>query len=189
MLEDAMKTGKTKRRRARATEVESSSTTRTFMYSWTDEDFTLLDPRIFEPATAGIRATRGATIGAHFEDVSAIMNHLKEGFPIGAFERLCRALNISPARLAESLSIAPRTLVRRKKEGRLQFAESERVFRFATLFEKAIAALGDAETARVWFTAPLKALCGKTPLEYAGTEIGAREVEDVLGRMEHGVFA
>jgi uncharacterized protein (DUF2384 family) len=34
-----------------------------------------------------------------------------------------------------------------------------------------------------------KGLGGKTPLEYADTEPGAREVEDLLGRLEHGVFS
>jgi len=34
-----------------------------------------------------------------------------------------------------------------------------------------------------------KALEGKTPLAYARTELGAREVEDLIGRLEHGVVS
>jgi putative toxin-antitoxin system antitoxin component (TIGR02293 family) len=45
------------------------------------------------------------------------------------------------------------------------------------------------ERAREWFKAPNRALGNTTPFEYADTEPGAREVEDVLGRIEHGVFA
>ena len=36
---------------------------------------------------------------------------------------------------------------------------------------------------------PVKALGMKTPLQYAATESGAREVENLLGRLEHGVFS
>jgi len=32
-------------------------------------------------------------------------------------------------------------------------------------------------------------LGGETPLEYAETEVGAREVEDLLGRIEYGVYS
>jgi hypothetical protein len=41
----------------------------------------------------------------------------------------------------------------------------------------------------LWFTSPKIPLDGKTPLECADTEIGAKEVEDLLGRLEHGVFS
>jgi putative toxin-antitoxin system antitoxin component (TIGR02293 family) len=41
----------------------------------------------------------------------------------------------------------------------------------------------------MWLKSPQKALGGKTPLEYSDTEPGAREVEDLLGRLEHGVFS
>ena len=52
-----------------------------------------------------------------------------------------------------------------------------------TLFE------GDNAAALRWLTAPRKALEGKTPLAYARTELGAREVEDLIGRLEHGVIS
>ncbi len=45
------------------------------------------------------------------------------------------------------------------------------------------------EAAREWLKSPLPALAGKTPLEFADTEPGAQEVEDLLGRIEHGVFS
>ena len=48
---------------------------------------------------------------------------------------------------------------------------------------------GDQERARAWFKEPKKALGMKTPLQYADTEPGAREVENLLGRLEYGVFS
>jgi len=57
------------------------------------------------------------------------------------------------------------------------------------LFDKAIEVLASMEAAREWMKTPKKPLADKTPLEYCDTEPGAREVEDLLGRTEHGVFS
>ena len=38
-------------------------------------------------------------------------------------------------------------------------------------------------------TQPKRALGGLTPLRCCDTEIGAREVESLLGRIEHGFFS
>jgi putative toxin-antitoxin system antitoxin component (TIGR02293 family) len=91
--------------------------------------------------------------------------------------------------LARVAHIATRTLSRRKKEGHLDTDESERLFRIGALFDRAAEVLGGKEVAREWFKTPLRALGGQSPLEYADTEPGAREVEDLLGRVEHGVFS
>jgi len=53
---------------------------------------------------------------------------------------------------------------------------------------RAIGVLGGRERARQWLQSPLKILGGKTPLQMLSTARGARKVEHVLGRLEHGVF-
>lgn len=114
---------------------------------------------------------------------------IKGGLPIASFNRLRSDLDIPFTALARVANIALRTLARRKKEGKFSANESERVLRFALLFEKAVDVLGNAETARQWMKTPKKALGGKLPLDYADTEPGAREVEELLGRIEHGIFS
>ena len=47
----------------------------------------------------------------------------------------------------------------------------------------------DKAAARGWLTSPQIGLKGKEPLDLASSEAGAREVEDLLGRIEHGVLA
>jgi putative toxin-antitoxin system antitoxin component (TIGR02293 family) len=135
------------------------------------------------------RKVYGVSLGMALGDSRQIVAMLRQGLSFEAFERLCAVLEVNQARLAEVCHIAPRTLARREQEGRLQFEESERVYRVAALFERAKEVLGSYEEARRWFKANVRALGGKAPLEYADTEIGAREVEDLLGRLEHGVFS
>jgi putative toxin-antitoxin system antitoxin component (TIGR02293 family) len=118
-----------------------------------------------------------------------LIQNIKRGLPISAFEKIQRELEVSADTLASTVNIASRTLARRKKEGRFHPDESERVLRIASLFDRALQVLHNQNRVRLWFKSPQKALGGKTPLEYADTEPGAREVEDLLGRLEHGVFS
>lgn len=106
-----------------------------------------------------------------------------------AFDHLQDAMAVPAKTLASAANIAVRTLNRRRQQGRLQTDESERLFRIAALYDRAIEVLGDQERARAWFKEPKKTLGMKTPLQYADTEPGAREVENLLGRLEYGVFS
>jgi putative toxin-antitoxin system antitoxin component (TIGR02293 family) len=67
--------------------------------------------------------------------------------------------------------------------------ESDRVVRFARILRKSLEVLESDENARQWLNARQYGLGGATPLEFARTECGAREVEDLLTRIEHGVYS
>ncbi len=77
---------------------------------------------------------------------------------------------------------------RRKAAGRLSPDESDKVVRFSRLLRHATAVFGDAERARAWLKHPQVGLGGAVPLDYASTETGAREVENLLGRIEYSVY-
>jgi putative toxin-antitoxin system antitoxin component (TIGR02293 family) len=141
---------------------------------------------------AGRRVSeKDALIGMNLisTEKNELIQNIKKGLPISAFEKIQKELDISADALASTVNIASRTLARRKKEGRFQPDESERVLRIASLFDRALQVLHNQNRVKLWFKSPQKGLGGKTPLEYADTEPGAREVEDLLGRLEHGVFS
>jgi putative toxin-antitoxin system antitoxin component (TIGR02293 family) len=54
---------------------------------------------------------------------------------------------------------------------------------------KAIEVMESEEDARRWLSSPQVGLGGAVPLAFAATEVGAREVEDLLGRIEFGVYS
>ena len=134
-----------------------------------------------EDAVIGINLIRS--------EKTVLIKNIKKGLPTSAFEKIQKELDVSADTLASTVNIASRTLARRKKEGRFHPDESERVLRIASLFDRALQVLHNKNRVQLWFKSPQKALEGKTPLEYADTEPGAREVEDLLGRLEHGVFS
>ena len=131
----------------------------------------------------------GSSAGLTKKDTDHIIRVLKKGLPVSAFDRLQLEMGVSAKTLAATTNIAVRTLTRRKREGRLRTDESERLYRIAALFDRTVEVLGDKSRARHWLTTPKRAFAERTPLEEADTEPGARHVEDLLGRIEHGVFS
>lgn len=114
---------------------------------------------------------------------------VQAGLPYTAFESLQEELGIPSGKLAEAVLISHRTLARRKEKGRFQPDESDRILRIARLVDKTTRLFeGDRNDANRWFTTPKMALSGKSPLEFSQTEVGAREVEALVDRLEHGVI-
>lgn len=105
------------------------------------------------------------------------------------FRELRKLLAIPEEELGRYLGISPATLHRRKKSGHLETPESERIVRFARLFGQSMEVLESPDAAREWLKTSNPGTAGETPLSYADTEFGAREVENLLGRIDHGVFS
>ena len=122
-------------------------------------------------------------------DPTALIAAVKAGLDVRVFVELANQLGVSEARLAQIAGIAPTTLGRRKRAGSLAPDESERVLRLAVLLEHATRAFEDEADAADWLGTANVALGGVTPLDLADTEFGAREVDDLLGRLEHGVYS
>ncbi len=88
------------------------------------------------------------------------------------------------------MQVPERTLARRRVTGRLSSEESEKLLRLSHVFEQAVSLFeGDVKAAVAWLKSPKRALSYAAPLAYARTEIGARQVEDLIGKLEQGVFA
>lgn len=115
---------------------------------------------------------------------------VRAGLAYSELEILQASLGLPMERLAEHIGLSRATLQRRKKsETALNLVQSDRLLRLAQLMGKAIDVLEGEENARQWLTTPQYGLGGALPLDYADTEVGAREVENLLGRIEHGVFS
>jgi putative toxin-antitoxin system antitoxin component (TIGR02293 family) len=88
--------------------------------------------------------------------------------------------------LSAALDLSPRSLQRRRQQGRLARCESDRLYRLARIVALAKQYIGDDATATRWLKRPNRALGGDKPLELIDTELGARAVEKVLGRIAFG---
>jgi putative toxin-antitoxin system antitoxin component (TIGR02293 family) len=132
----------------------------------------------------------GRTLGVKAENSGELIRQVGRGFSFHALRALESRSGIPLPQIASIVGIPQRTLARRKSSGRLTSDESEKLLRLASVFEQAVDLFeGDEANARQWLTTPKKALADQTPLAYSRTELGAREVENLIGRMQHGVFS
>jgi len=117
------------------------------------------------------------------------IDRMQAGLSFRAVTNLQKALDLPLATMATVLGMSRATLHRRKIQGKIDPDESERLMRYQRLLKKAEDVFGDVESARTWMTTKQPGLGKAAPLEFARTEIGAREVENLLGRIEYGVYS
>lgn len=118
-----------------------------------------------------------------------VIKRVRGGLPYAALEAVATRFNIPQEALVRILHIPPRTLARRKKERRLRADESDRLLRLGRVVARVEEVFGDVERAGRWLQKPNRALGGLIPLEQLDTDIGAHQVEEILGRIEHGFFS
>ena len=103
--------------------------------------------------------------------------------PVGAFAAL---LGVSERKWSRARAGGP--------DGLLSPVESDRLLRARQVFDHARAVFdrafsGDDRDAVAWFSMPNHALSGDTPLSLMDTDAGVHQVDDVLTRIEFGVYA
>lgn len=115
---------------------------------------------------------------------------LHEGFSYSIFDKVSLVSMLDKKQLAQVCQLAPATLARRAKLGKFTREESDRLHRFATvlvaantLFDK------DMLATKRWLTEPVYGLGDKAPLDMLATSAETQAVLDLIGRLEHGVFA
>ena len=128
-------------------------------------------------------------LGSDPANLEALRLRLRKGLPYGVLEALSSAYDLDLRSLAVVLRIPPRTLARRRQERRLRPDESDRLFRVARIAAFAEQSLGARDRAARWLKRPNRALGNAVPLDHLDTDLGARQVEDVLGRISHGVYS
>jgi putative toxin-antitoxin system antitoxin component (TIGR02293 family) len=114
----------------------------------------------------------------------------RKGLPAGSLTALAGRLRLGHAALSQKLGIPQRTLTRRLSQASLLTpAESDRTIRMARVYAHAVEMIGDEEKATAWLLTPNRALGGERPLDQLDTDVGARLVEDILGRIAYGVYS
>lgn len=116
---------------------------------------------------------------------------IEKGFPFSALESLKEALRLSDREISSALDVSTKTASRWRhgEKARLPSSVSDRIFRYARIFALAEQVLEDRDAAREWLHDKQIGLGGRSPIELMRTEAGAREVESLLTRIEHGVLA
>jgi putative toxin-antitoxin system antitoxin component (TIGR02293 family) len=155
--------------------------------------------QIYHPTTDGKQNTIQSGIEGLFTrlglasaDKVDLVTEIRQGFSVSVIDKLVGELDIPQQTLLQTITLSSATLTRRRaqKQQRLTPLESDRVYRVATAYRAALELFeGDRKAARSWLNEPSKALGGNSPLQHLDTEAGADEVQDLIGRLEHGVIS
>ena len=131
-----------------------------------------------------------ALIGLPATHHLTLVEKLRAGLPFKHLQKFAASIDLPWALVCPLVGLSARTLERRRRSGRLSTAESDRLLTTTRVVAMALRLFGEQrDRARGWLLAPQRAFGGATPLELAATDLGAREVEALIGRLEHGVFA
>jgi putative toxin-antitoxin system antitoxin component (TIGR02293 family) len=161
------------------------------VYQWTNRQESHMVETMLkhEPSTRSRHRSGASALGLTHTETAQLIHEMERGLPYSSIARFHAESGLSVGTIADLIRIPPRTLIRRKASGRLDTNESERLLRISNVFEKAVGLFGgDRDSARTWLMTPNRALAHRSPLDFSRTEIGAREAEDLIGRLEHGVF-
>ena len=118
----------------------------------------------------------------------ALVELVRQGVPWTLCQGVMTNLGLNDQVAAGVLHIPLRTLARRKG-GRLDVQESERLMRLVRLVAKATEVLGSRAKAVHWLEASHRALGGAAPISMLDTDIGTQAAEAELTRLEYGVVS
>lgn len=121
-------------------------------------------------------------------DPSIVHDEISNGVPFSLLEEIAELIGVGWQNLGiDVLGISARTLTRRRRDGRFSSVESDRVYRTARVVKHALEVFETTDAVARFFQSPSYALGGVEPIEYLATDIGSREVDNVLGHIEHGM--
>lgn len=128
-----------------------------------------------------------AVLGGGLEAMD-LVRLVRRGLPVGAVQFVLDSGRLTPGEL-DQVVLPRKTLANRRRLGTLTPEQSDRLVRVARLLAAAEETFGSQERAGGWLRRPTTVLAGERPLDLLDTDEGTREVETLLGRIDHGIAA
>lgn len=139
-----------------------------------------------EPAAAYLSSTSSSDYqGADLR----VIRHAREGIKIGYLLELTDLIGLTQMEICKILHISLRTLQRYEPDYVLDSDASSKVIQLGMLHRRGLDVFGDTKDFNYWLKAPISSLEGKAPLDYLDTPFGFQLINQILGRIEHGIFA
>jgi len=87
------------------------------------------------------------------------------------------------------LPVSKRTIEKTKNQELLSPAVSDRILQIASLYEHGSIVFGSLDIFKEWLDTPIIALGQKRPKSFIDNGTGISMINDLLGRIEHGVYS
>ncbi len=123
-------------------------------------------------------------------NIPNIRNTLRQGLPYSSLEHLRGKLELEPLAITSLLETSPRTINRRKLMKKLTPAESDRLFRVARIMALAEEVFdNDSHKASSWLCKSNRTLNNEKPISLLNTDVGVKQVEELLMQIEYGMLS
>ena len=126
-------------------------------------------------------------VGRNVRSPQDLAECVRGGLPFAAVSAMTEQYGISRDVLCNLLRLSPRNFLRRKDQKRLSPDESDRLYRLARVIAHANRVFEDPDESADWIQTPNVSLGKQPPLTLLDTDIGVQQVDQVLGRIEHGI--
>ena len=127
--------------------------------------------------------------GRELPTSAQMRDRINDGLPFSSLESVRERLHLSVPEAAAVLQMPARTFARRRSSRKLAADESDRLYRLARIAAHAFGVFGTEEKASAWLRRPNRALNHELPMRLLDTDLGSRQIEDLLGRIAHGVVS
>ncbi|MEZ5830617.1 MAG: antitoxin Xre/MbcA/ParS toxin-binding domain-containing protein [Dongiaceae bacterium] len=140
---------------------------------------------------AGSRAAQPlkAWLSPDIERRLALVEQIREGFSFDLVGTLAKQAGVALEELIAFDIIPRRTWSHSKQHARFTPTQSARLARFFRIQQRARSTFGAKNKAMQWLKRPTRPLHGNAPIALLDTEEGARLVEELLTRIDHGIAA
>lgn len=129
-----------------------------------------------------------SAIGVSIRTGGDLIAAVRHGLPVGAVEHILASGRLTLGEV-DHIVLPRKTLSHRKKIGTLTADQSDRLMRAARVIAAAEETFGSQQKGALWLRRPTTALAGEAPLSLLDTNEGARQVETLLARIDHGIAA
>ncbi len=129
-----------------------------------------------------------AIYGYSFESAHLIQ-YARQGLSMGYLLKLSQKLSLSLQEVSNILHVSLRTLQRYTASKKLDTDISSKLLTLTALYNHGIEVFGTEDNFNSWLKTPLLSLDNNTPLSYLDTPFGFKVVDQLVGRIEHGVFS
>ncbi|HLZ66232.1 MAG TPA: antitoxin Xre/MbcA/ParS toxin-binding domain-containing protein [Aliidongia sp.] len=131
----------------------------------------------------------GATVvGENVTAAMDVVRLVRSGLPVGTVQFVLDSGRLTLAEI-DRIVMPRKTLENRRKLGTLTPEQSDRLLRVARVLAAAEDTFGGQNKAGTWLRRPTTSLMDQRPLDLLDTDEGARAVETLLGRIDHGIAA
>lgn len=144
-------------------------------------------PAVKTPPKSGWSPSNAAKLSEDTNEAFAkAVATIRQGYSKRYVAELAAKLHVSQQQLLQAIGLSPRTI--RGRTDRLSPLETDRLVRVEQVFKKACEVVGTEEEAASWLSQPAYGFGGIKPLDLLDTEVGTREVFNLLGSIEWGQY-